>query len=80
MSDFGEGRHIVARKDHRCQGCLSKIPKGEMHYQFKGAYEGEWQNWRMHEECFADWDINGCEEFMPGDLPVPDRIRELMKA
>lgn len=51
MSDFGGGGSIKARKQHYCEWCSEPIVKGEIHYQFKGIWEGEWQNWRMHTEC-----------------------------
>jgi hypothetical protein len=40
-----------ANKEHKCIWCGEGILKGEVHYQFKGKWEGEWQNWRMHKEC-----------------------------
>lgn len=52
MSDFGNNREPVAAKDHRCEWCGETIPKGEKHNQFTGRWEDEWQNWRMHSECY----------------------------
>lgn len=77
MSDFGEGNWIKGRKDHRCAGCGARIPKGEDHYNYRGIYGGDWQNWRMHEECHAAYDADGDDEFIEGDYPVPDRIRSM---
>lgn len=74
MSDFGEGKWVVGRIAHRCVACYYFIPKGEEHYHFKGMWEGEWQDWRMHRECEAAHRADGCEEFLPGDYPVPERI------
>lgn len=51
MSDFGGGFSIKAKKEHSCIWCHTPILKGETHYQFKGVWEGDWQNWRMHSEC-----------------------------
>lgn len=51
MSDFGGGDSVKARKEHQCIWCLTPIVKDEIHYQFKGLWEGDWQNWRMHSEC-----------------------------
>ncbi len=62
MSDFGDSHWIVGRKAHRCSGCRSIIPQGELHFHFKGKWEGDWQDWRLHAECHADWDANGCGE------------------
>ncbi len=77
MSDCGGGKWVKGRKQHRCEYCLGPIPTGEHHYNYRGLYGGEWQNWRMHSECFDDYDINGDGAFMPGDGTVPDRIRQL---
>lgn len=75
MSDFGDGTWLKARKQHRCEWCYGLILKGETHYQYKGMYGGEWQNWRMHPECHADWDTPGEDnEFMPGDHERPSRV------
>lgn len=54
MSDFGEMSHHVGRKDHRCEWCGQGIPRGETFAHYKGLWEDEWQNWRMHEECYED--------------------------
>lgn len=51
MSDCGGGFFIKAKKEHPCIWCHTPILKGETHYQFKGLWESEWQNWRMHSEC-----------------------------
>lgn len=51
MSDFGGGDFVKANKVHRCTWCQTMIQKGETHFQFKGMWEGDWQNWRMHSEC-----------------------------
>ncbi len=46
MSDFGEVATVTGRKEHQCEWCHGIIPKGEKHPQFKGKWQGEWQNWR----------------------------------
>lgn len=74
MSDFGEGIWVIGRKPHRCDGCGAIIPKGESQYNYRGKYGGEWQNWRMHKECFDAWDADDSGEFMTGDMEVPERI------
>lgn len=51
MSDFGNYSNPVAAKSHTCEWCYGIIAKGEKHVQFKGMFEGDWQNWRMHNEC-----------------------------
>lgn len=58
-----------ARKDHKCLWCGEMILKGEIHTQFKGLWQGDWQNWRMHNECIVpcgkdtDYD-EGIEEYV----------------
>mgnify|MGYP001561660507 CR=1 FL=1 len=54
MTDFGETINPTARKDHKCEWCGGKIAKGEVHCQFKGKWQGEFQNWRMHDECYEN--------------------------
>ena len=49
---FNETTHPVAAKDHRCEWCGETIPKGTKHPAFVGIWEGEFQNWRMHYECY----------------------------
>jgi hypothetical protein len=78
VSDFGEGKWIIGRKRHRCDGCFGPIPKGETHYNYRGIWQGEWQNWRMHEECFEGYDAEGDGEFTLGSFEMPDRVRALL--
>jgi len=52
MSDLFNYVYRKAAKDHRCERCGGAIPKGEIHIQGTGMWEGDWQNWRMHNECF----------------------------
>jgi len=79
MSDFGDGKWIVGRKPHRCDACYGPIPEGERHFNYRGMWEGEWQNWRMHEECHAVWDTDDCGEFSAGDFEMPERVRLLAR-
>lgn len=51
MSNFGRGVTVRARKNHFCEWCWSAILMGEEHYRFKGKWEGEFQDWRMHRDC-----------------------------
>ena len=80
MSDFGEGKWIIGRKRHRCEYCYGPIPKGEKHYNYRGMYDGEWQNWRMHEECQEDYyDCGDYDGFTPGGAEIPDRVRAILQ-
>lgn len=81
MNNFGETTRIVGRKEHRCEYCYGPIPKGEEHPQYKGMWQDEWQNWRMHEECYTDYMGNEPSDgFTPGDAPWPERVKQLMEA
>jgi hypothetical protein len=80
VSDFGELENIKGSKEHRCEYCYGPIPKGEIHKQFKGKWHGEWQNWRMHEECstsYQDYDDYD-DGFMPGEGVMPERVKALL--
>lgn len=74
MGDFGEGKWVLARKRHKCAGCGWRIPKGERHYHYNGRYRDEWQDWRLHAECFAVFETFDEPEFMPGEIDPPQRI------
>jgi hypothetical protein len=52
MSDFGEMKTVTGIKDYRCEWCGETIPTGERHDHYVGKWEGEFQNWRMHVECY----------------------------
>lgn len=51
MSDFGEGKTVKCRIEHRCEWCGEKIPAGDQAYYYSGVWEGDWQSWYMHPEC-----------------------------
>jgi hypothetical protein len=42
-------------------------------------FEDEFQNWRMHEECFNEWDASGDDCFYIGDANPPERIKAIYK-
>ncbi len=67
MSDFGETKFLVARKAHRCEWCGQGIVVGENHAHFAGRWDNEWQNWRMHRECYTDAHDN--KELEEGFMP-----------
>ena len=74
MSDFGEGKVVKVRKDCRCHWCGEGIAKGKEAFWFKGRWNGDWQDWRMHPECEAAYreDDSYDEGFTPFDNPRPE--------
>ena len=38
-------------KTHACVWCHTRIVVGEEHQKFVGVWEGEFQNWRVHNDC-----------------------------
>lgn len=62
MSDFGKVRQHTGRKDHVCAWCGETIPKGEKFEHYVGKWQGEFQNWRMHIDCY-EASTNGDELF-----------------
>ena len=73
MSDFGHMHIVVGRKPHRCEWCYEAILKGEQHHQFKGMWQGDWQNWRIHNECHEEYakEPEHMDGFMPGEGKRP---------
>ena len=51
MSDFGNEKQVRLRKDKSCAWCGQTMHKGETVYHFKGMWQGDWQDWKMHNEC-----------------------------
>lgn len=66
-TDFNSNTAPVARKVHRCEWCGEPIPIGEKHVKFSGKWEGDFQSWRMHPECYeaAGQDDEISEGFSP---------------
>lgn len=79
MSNFGVMFSPIAAKDHVCEWCAGQIPKGEKHKHFQGMWGGDWQNWRMHDECEHDYAAAYGPEytngFIPGEGEMPERVR-----
>jgi hypothetical protein len=52
MKAWNDFNHIQKpRKSHKCVWCPEKIEVGIPHWQFIGMFEGDFQDWRCHEEC-----------------------------
>lgn len=78
--DCGQVYRVKGRKENRCESCFGDIPKGETHPNFRGRWGGEWQNWRMHQECYDGYSGEELYDgFTPGDGQVPERIRQLTR-
>ena len=74
MSEFGIVSKPYGRKDYRCEWCGQKILRGEQHIHFVGRWEGEFQDWRMHPECYDAANKEGdlIDGFTPFDNERPD--------
>jgi len=74
-SDFGSTKHHAGRKNHTCEWCGQVIPKGEIFAHFTGMWDNEFQNWRMHEECYevSKKDDSLQDGFMPYDNERPTK-------
>jgi len=77
MGDFFRpATNPIARKDHICVGCYTRIVKGEVYNHQTGVYDGRWFANKLHQECAdslsSDSD-GGWYEFTPGDLDPPQR-------
>lgn len=53
MSDFSRMTHPKSKKERICEWCGQTILSGKVHPHFVGTFQGDWQNWRMHDECYA---------------------------
>jgi len=56
---------IKARKEYKCHWCSEEIGKGEIHKHCTGHWQGDWQDWRMHTECFKVNDEEIADGFEP---------------
>lgn len=73
--DFGGPIRRVARKAYRCEACHEEIEAKTLHVNYKGQWQGEWQNWRMHEECHASLEPDDLEDgFIPGTFERPESV------
>ena len=57
---------VKAQKQYQCRWCGEEIKKGEKHCRCTGHWEGDWQDWRMHSECYernAEYISEGFDPF-----------------
>jgi hypothetical protein len=40
-----------ARKEHKCYECLRPIPVGEKYHNFKGCWDGKWDEYKTCVPC-----------------------------
>lgn len=78
--DFGNVLRPKAAKLLTCEMCGGPIPKGEVHVKYTGKFEGDWQNWRAHDECEKAWHADGGGEFEAYGARMPERVRLLLDA
>lgn len=69
MSTFNDITRPRAIKMHRCEWCSETIFVGEIHVKYVGDFEGDFQSWRMHAECYAATSEHISEGFTPGEHP-----------
>lgn len=69
-------RMVRTRKPHRCIYCWAMIPVEELCSYWVGVYDGKFNSNYGHVECQTAFEDDDCEDFCPGDYPVPERIRE----
>ncbi|MBQ8218367.1 MAG: hypothetical protein IJZ79_03585 [Bacilli bacterium] len=49
--EFYNSRHVVARKDYKCDLCGGLISKGEKYQRVAGKYDGEFFDDKFHLTC-----------------------------
>jgi hypothetical protein len=64
----------IAQKEYRCEWCGEKILKGDLHAKYVGKWQGDFQFYRMHDECVGalqDMDSNDDDGFTPFENERP---------
>lgn len=57
-----------ARKEYQCVYCGEKILKGEAYSRASGSWDGDLQDWKMHNECLSQHDKENKEEGGDGTI------------
>lgn len=70
---------VKARKPHQCEYCIGPIVIGETTMNVRGKYDGEFQNYYLHEECHEEISMEtkicgGEYEFTFGEGEPPERL------
>jgi len=53
VSDFGDMTRRTCRLIHKCEWCGEQIERGARAWYYAGRWQGEWQSWYMHDECYT---------------------------
>lgn len=69
FDQLGETAEPVARKEHTCHWCGESILRGEQYRRYSAIFDGEFQDTKMHKECYAamldDEGVAYDNEFLP---------------
>ena len=71
MSFWNSKQIKKSRKDHKCEFCGRKIPKGSSCKYEAGVYEGDFQSYYLCNRCveaFSEWDIDLSDGFSCGEF------------
>ncbi len=81
MSNFGNGYTVRSRKMRRCECCFGPIARGEQCHYYSGIYDGVWQSYHLHLECYEDLNkYNEAKwEFTSGGGDWPNRVKAYWK-
>lgn len=70
------------RKKYRCEYCFGPIPEGDRHCHFRSSWQGEWQNWRMPDECAAvyEYALDYSEDgFTRGEGKLLESVKKMLE-
>lgn len=67
MSDFGNYKLVKTKKEHSCMYCGRTIPKGIKAFNYRGLFEGDWQNWYACQFCDREVVPTYGDEYISGD-------------
>lgn len=74
--NFHNGSYVKLRKPRRCEWCGEDLNKGEDAYRGTGVFDGDFYDYRMHEECAEDMRNTPYiaeDGFMPHENERPSR-------
>ena len=75
MSDFSSPEYPVASKSYKCVWCVDRISPGVKHLHFKGVWQGDFQDWRMHVECEKAHDMSRHDFYHDGEICMDGHLR-----